>query len=219
MTPSTIEQAARRRLNAISSTFWSSAEVIEDCLYFALMDLCTQVKCYETTASDVSVANQQAYSWPTGTIAIRQIAFNNYKLELLPERMWFSLNLNGTTALTGTPTHYFIWGSQYFLFPTPDTGALTISVRCVSEPAAAGAFTSASTLPVPTQFHPRLVNGTAYYMLLKEVADPRIPVFEDRWLNRDIPACIDEWQRMKHADKMPRVLIEEELRTNQTGVV
>lgn len=211
--------SARRRLNASASTFWSSAEVIEDCLYFAIVDLCSQVQCFESTSTDTSVAGQQAYSSPTGCIGLKQVVYNNYKLELMPERMWFSLNLNGTTALQGTPTHYFLFGSQYFLFPTPDTSALTISLRCISEPSANGTFTSSSTIPVPTQFHPRLVNGTAYYMLLKEVKDPRIPLFRDRWLNQDIPACIDEWKRMRHIDKMPRVLIEEELRTNQTGVV
>lgn len=219
MTPAQVETAARRRLNAISSTFWSSAEVIEDCLYFALMDICTQVQCFESTSTATSVSGTQAYSLPTGCIAIKQLVYDNSKLELMPERMWFSLNLNGTTALTGTPTHYFLFGSQYFLFPTPDTSSLTISIRCISEPSANGAFNSSSTIPVPTQFHPRLVNGTAYYMLLKETKDPRIAIFQDRWLNQDIPACISEWTMAAHRDKMPRVLIEEELRTNQTGVV
>lgn len=215
MTPTAIETAARRRLNAISSSFWSSAEVIEDCLYFALMELCTRAKVYEVTATTTSVASTQAYAKPTGCIEIKQITYDNQKLEVMAEREYFSLNLTGTTSAIGRPTHYFLWDDQYFLFPTPDTSALTISIRYTSEP---GAITSASTLPVPIQFHPRLVNGVAYYMLLKEVDDPRLPIFQARWM-QDIQDVVDEWARLKQADKPPRVRVEEVLLTSVTGII
>lgn len=216
MTPAQIETAARRRLNASSSDFWSSAEVIEDCLYFACLDVATRSKCIETTQSATSVSGQSSYSKPDSTIEIKQIVYDGQKLELMPERQFFSLNLNGSTATTGTPQWYFVWGDSYVLYPTPDTSSLVISLRCVSGPTAL--TTSSTSLDIPDQFHNRLVNGTAYYMLLKDVDDPRIPVFEARWL-KDVQDCVDEWTRSKHADKFARVQLEENLITTDTGIV
>lgn len=215
MTPSQVESAARRRLNAVSSDFWSSAEIIEDCLYFACLDIATRAKCIESTATDTSVASTSSYSKPSTAMAIKQITYDSLKLEVMSERQYFSLNLNGTTASTGTPQWYYLWGDNYILYPTPDTSALTISIRYVAEPAA---LTAASTLEIPSQFHHRLVNGVCYYMLLKDVDDPRIPVFEARWM-RDVQDCVDEWRRAKHADKFPRVQLEENLVTTDTGIV
>lgn len=213
MTPSQIESAARRRLNASSSTFWSSTEIIEDCLYFALLDLIQRAKCYETTATTTSVIGQSEYTFPTDAIEIKQITYDNQKLEAMSQRQYFALNLSGTTSPIGRPTHYIVWGSTYTLFPTPDT-AYTIKLWTISNP---GTITSTSTIPVPSEFHGRLVNGVAYYMLLKEVDDPRIPVFEARW-QRDIIDTTDEWKRRRYADKMPRVQTEENLVTTDTGI-
>ncbi len=216
MTPSTIETAARRRLNAVSSSFWSQAEIIEDCLYFALNDLITRTKCYETTATTTSTASTADYAFPTDAIEIKQVTYDGQKLEVMDQRQYFSLNLAGTSSPVGRPTHYMIWGETVTLFPTPDTSALTIKFWFVSNP---GTIAVASTVPVPEQFHPRLVNGVAYYMLLKETDDPRIPVFENRWFNVDLPWCEHEWKMRKYADKFPKVKLEENVLTNDTGVV
>lgn len=214
MTPSQIETAARRRLNAVSSDFWSSNEVIEDCLYFACLDVAVRAKCIESSTTTASVANTSTYAKPSTAIEIKQITYDSQKLELLPEREYFSLNLNGQTATVGRPQWYYLWGDNYVLYPTPDE-ALTIAIKYVAEPAA---VTSGSTIEIPSQFHQRLVNGVCYYMLLKDVDDPRTPIFEARWI-RDVQDCVDEWSRSKHADKMPRVRLEETLLTTDTGIV
>lgn len=217
MTTTQLENAARRRLNATDETFWSSTEIIEDCLYFAMMDLCTEVKCYETTASTSSVAGTQTYAYPSGAIEIKRIWYDNQPLELIPEREKDSLQLNATTQPEGRPTHYRVWGANYRLFPTPDE-VKTISLDIVSEPGTVASGTTISSI-IPVQFHPRLVNGMVYYMVMKEADDPRITVFENRWLNIDIPWCVAEWRRRKHAGKFPRVRVEETLQTTQTGIV
>ena len=216
MTTAQIETAARRRLNAAASTFWSSTEIIEDCLYFALVDVCNQVRCYEATATDTSASGTAGYSKPTNAIDIKRVVYDGTPLELVPEREIDALNLNGTSAATGRPTHYYLWGSSYYLYPTPDTSSLTISLRYISGP---GTIVSGSNIPIPLQFHSRLVNGVAYYMLLKETDDPRIPIFERRWFQVDLPWCVDEWARTKHAGKAPRVRLEETLLTNDTGMI
>lgn len=218
MTTAQIESAARRRLNAVSSQFWSSAEVIEDCLYFALVDLCTRVKCYErVSSSTTTVAGTAEYTKPSGCIEIRQMTYDNQKLERMDQREFFAQNLTGTTAIQGRPTHYILWGNTVTLFPTPDE-AKTLKIWFTSEPVTVTSGTDISTI-CPPQFHPRLVNGVVYYMVLKETEDPRIPIFENRWLNRDIPDCIDEFRRLKHADKNPRVRLEETSVTQDTGIV
>jgi hypothetical protein len=215
MTTATIETAARRRLNAASSTFWSSTEIIEDCLYFALVDLCNRAKCYETSSTATSVVGTAGYTKPTSAIDLKYVEYDGQPLELTTKREIYALNLNGTAAPLGRPTHYYLWGSSYYLYPTPDE-ALTITLFYTSGP---GAITSGSTIPVPLQFQSRLVNGVAYYMLLKETDDPRIPVFEKRWFDVDIPWCVDEWIRLKNAGKAPRVRLEETLLTTDTGMV
>ncbi len=218
MTPAAINTAARRRLNAVSSSFWSDAEVIEDCLYFALMDLCTRVKCYERINSATStVIGTSDYSQPTGTIEIKQVTYDNQKLERMDQREYFAQNLTGTTAIQGRPTHYMLWGNTVSLFPTPDE-VKVLKFWFTSEPEAVSSGTDLAAI-CPVQFHPRLTNGVAYYMILKETADPRIPVFENRWLNRDIPDCVDEFRRKKHSDKLPHVRLEETSVTQDTGIV
>jgi hypothetical protein len=153
---------------------------------------------------------------PTGTLGVKRIWYDGQPLELLPEREIDSLNLNATPRAIGRPTNFYEWGSSFYLYPTPDTNGLTIEQRNFSVPTA---IASGDTIPVPIQFHPRLVNGVAYYMILKETDDPRIPTFGERWFSVDIPWCVDEWARTKQTAKNARVRTEETLLTNQTGVI
>jgi hypothetical protein len=216
VTPSDIENAARNRLNAVSSDFWASTEVIGECLYFACLDIATRAKCIESTSTDTSVSGTASYTKPSNCIEIKQITYDSQKIEVMPERQFFALNLSGQTATTGTPCWYYLWGDDYVLYPTPSTSALSISVKFVAAPAA---ITSGSqVLEIPVQFHHRLVNGVAYYMLLKDVDDPRTPIFEARWL-KDVEDCVDEWRRSKNADKFGRVQLEETLVTSDSGIV
>ena len=217
MTATQLETAARRRLNAVTSQFWSSDEIISECLFAAIVDVCARAKVYETTATATSVIGTADYTKPTGTIEIKRIKYDGQKLELIPEREFFAMNLAGTASPQGRPRSYFMWGSTYTLYPTPDE-VKTISLQIVGAPTSVDSGTDISAI-IPSQFHMRLVNGVVYYMNMKEAEDPRLPVFENRWLNVDLPSIVDEWRRSKHADKMPRVRTEETLLTNETGIV
>lgn len=218
MTATQIETAARRRLNAESSTFWSQAEIIEDCLYFAMHDMAQRVRCIEATHSTTSTANTSALTKPAGVIEIKQITYEGRKLELIPEKYYFSLQLNATgIAPVGTPTHYYVWDGTYNLYPTPSVSAVAIVLRTIDEPAALSSPYS-TALDIPTWMHPRLVNGTALYMLLKETDDPRTNLYVNRW-EQDLQIAAGEWKRMKNSDKLPRVRLEEEAPTSSIGVV
>ena len=58
MTPLEIEEYARHRLNADSSSFWSSAEIIENYLYNCASELAVETLCLENRYTTDSVADQ-----------------------------------------------------------------------------------------------------------------------------------------------------------------
>lgn len=211
MTALQIETAARRRLNAAASTFWSQAEILEECLYSAMLDMAGQCRVIEGTQTCSTVASTQGYAFSSfsgsgNIIDIKHLTYSSRPLELITEEQYDAMLLNMGTAPSGTPTHFFVWDETVVLYPTPDAVA-TLSARVVELPARP-ADPYATALTIPARFHQRLVDGTAYYMLLKETDDPRTPIFEARW-ERALARTTGEWTRSKNSSRFGRVLLEE----------
>lgn len=207
MTPSNIELYARHRLNAVGSKFWTSAEIIEDYLYDACLEIAMKTFCIQNRYTASSVASQQEYTKPTYAMAILRVDYNGSKLKPISFRELDSIDLNTSTTTTGTPQYYYDFDNVFGLFPVPDTSSLTITVHTYDEPAA---ITVNSTLQIPTRYHGFLVTGVAYRMARKELGHPMIAEFGSRWLS-ELERIKETERAIKNKDGFNVVLMEENL--------
>lgn len=211
MTPSQIETAARNRLNASNDTLWSSSEVIEDCLYFAMIEVARETRCIEDTATSASVASTATYSFPTYAMEIKRVTYDGKVLTLVDQqKLDFRRGDTGTTV-TGTPEVYVEWEREIELWPVPATSALTIKFWYYGKPARP---TSSSTLEIASEYDDALVAGTCYYMVAKEPGDPRTAFFRSLF-DDAIMKCKILTQRKKRAGGFNRVNREEDMQNLQ----
>jgi hypothetical protein len=178
MTPSEIETAARRMLNAAGDKLWSSAEIIENYLYFAAMEMASETFCIQNRYSTTTVADQQEYAVPTRMLAIKRLTYDSQKLKPISLQKLDSIDLNTNTTVTGEPQYYYHFDDAFGLYPAPSTAGKTIKVFSFDEPSVPS---STSTLEIPSRFHPYLVIGVAYYMSLKELGHPHTNKLEWQW--------------------------------------
>lgn len=151
MTPLQIETAVKTRYNAVGDSYFPT-DMVMDAIYQASMQLALEANVIEQTYSTTSTSGTNEYSFPTTAIAIKKVEYNGKKL--------FPCSLDddpktSTTEVTGTPTHYAIWGKELVLFPTPDTSSLTIKVFTYNMPSA---VSSTSTLEVPSEYHLAMID-------------------------------------------------------------
>jgi hypothetical protein len=155
----------RNQYNATGDTFFSDAEIYqyyyEGCLQYARECLLIE----GTDTSITTVSGTQTYSVPSLTIFIKRVTYNGQKLKAIDFREDDVLTvLNQGTTATGTPIYVALFNSLLYLRPTPDA-AQTLKIFRYKEPAA---ITSASTLEIPTQFHPTLNNYALSCMYAKD---------------------------------------------------
>ena len=214
MTPQQIETAVRRLLNAEGSSFWSQAEIIENYLYFAALELSRETHCIENRYTTTSVASQQEYAVPSRMISIKRVEYDSEKLMPIDFQKLDSIDLNTNTTITGDPQYYYYFDDVFGLHPTPDTAGLTIKIYSYDEE---DALTAMSTLETPSQYHNELVMGTAYYMTLKELGHPHTPLFERRWMQSI--EKVRRSVRMRNKDNFAIVKREEDLPGTHLGAV
>ena len=107
MTPQEIETAARRMLNVVGDSFWSSDEIISNYLYFAAQELAQETFCIENRYTTASVANQKEYAVVSRALAIKRVEFDGVKLRPITLTQLDSIDLNTNTTVTGTPQYYY----------------------------------------------------------------------------------------------------------------
>jgi len=220
MTPSTIETAARRLMNAVGSKFWSSEEIIENYLYMAALELAQETYCIENRYTTTSVASQQEYSVPSRMLAVKRVEYDSSKLKPISFQQLDSINLNTNTTVTGTPQYYYYFDESFGLYPAPSSAGDTIKIYSYDEPSVP---TSTSTLEIPSRFHNHLVIGVAYYMSLKELGHPHVQRFEWLWNHPGNPRnSINQVRtaiRMRNKDNFHVVMREQDQPSTVLGLV
>lgn len=216
MTVTQILDAARNNLNATADTLWSDSELVND-LYLIQLQLARRTLCIENTSTDTSVASTASYTKPTRAIEIWRITFDGNKIQKLNQREVDELTFNVSTAPTGTPRYYSEYNEQITLYPTPDSGAAskTIKYFTYDEPSVT---TSSSTLEVPTAFHDVLVMGLTYHMCPKDLGHPLTLFWRDKWFN-GMSEIEKEMRRRRRADRMAIVMSEENMLTTNFGSI
>lgn len=215
MTPSQIEDAARRRYNSVGDSFWSSAEILE-LLYDACLEIATETLCIERTYSTTTTSGTQEYAYPTNAIAIKRVTYNGQKLKVIDMREDDAVTgLDMSTTSTGTPQYYFIWNETISLRPIPDSSSATLKIWTYNEPAS---LTSTSTLEIPTVFHMKLVYYIVAEMAAKDSNAVAAKYYMDRWDRAKIDA--KKWiKRSKRGDSFAVVKDDEQLVEAYLGFV
>lgn len=204
MTPSEIETAARRKTNSAGSSFYSSEEIM-GYIYQASLELARESFCIERVYSTTSVANQDEYSCPTNTIAIKRVTYDGNRLEPITFDEMDELRLfNQASSTTGTAKWYALFNETLYLLPTPSASSLTIEIFSYNEPQA---VTSTSTLEVPSQFHMGIVDFVVAEMLNKDSKFNEAQVYLDRWL--DTIGGAKKWQQRKKRGNRPAHVYDE----------
>jgi hypothetical protein len=164
MTPSEIENTARLRYNAVGDSFYSQSEIF-DMIYAASLELAMEAECIKAIQTTTTVASQQEYAKPTNCISVKRVTYNGYKLQPMDMRDDDALTIyNQATTSTGSPTHYFEWGSSIFLRAIPND-TQTLKIFTINIPSA---VSSSSTLDVPARYHMWIVDYLLAMMFAKD---------------------------------------------------
>ena len=149
MTPSEIITAARRQYNAVSDSFWTDAEILDQ-IYFACMKLALKGNLIEQSYTTTTVASTQEYAYPTNAYAIKRITYDGAPLTPIDFSEDDSMTLNNqASTATGTSCYYYIWNKVIALRPIPDA-AETLKIFTYNRPQR---VTLTSTLELDEQWH------------------------------------------------------------------
>lgn len=177
MTPTQIETLARQKYNATGDTFYSQDEIL-GYMYEGCVDLCRDNFLIEATYTTSTVADQQQYSYPTNTIAIKRVTYDGKKLKQMTMREDDAITgLNQSTTATGTPQYYFVWDEVLYLRPIPSSVA-NLVIYSFNEPST---LTINSTLEIPTVFHASLVNFIVSEMAAKDSNFGAAQFYLNKW--------------------------------------
>ena len=220
MTPSEIEEASRRMLNAVGSSFWYSSEILSNYLYMSALEMAEETFCIQNRYSTPSIANQQEYEVPNKMLAVKRITYDSEKLKPISLQQLDSIDLNTNTTVVGIPQYYYHYDDAFGLYPAPQEADKTILVHSYDQPSVP---TDISTLEIPSRFHGYLVIGTAFYMSLKELGHPHVQRFEWMWNHAGNPnnAIMKAKRsvRMMNKDNFNVVLKEEDQPSTNLGMI
>ena len=219
MTPTEIETAARRMLNAEGSKFWSSEEIIGNYLYMAALEMAQETFCIQNRYTQTTVADQEEYTVPARMLAIKRVTYDSCKLKPISKLQLDSIDHNTNTTVTGTPQYYYHLDDVFGLYPVP-TEAKTLKLTTYDAP---DVPTSTSTLQIPLRFHGHLIIGVAWYMSLKELGHPNQRAYEFQWHGAGNPSSainqVRKAIRMMNKDQFATVILEEHQPSTVLGMV
>lgn len=215
MTVTQVLDAIRRKYNAVGDTFFSDAEIY-GYMYAGSLQMAREALVIENTLTTPSVDGQQNYAYPSQCISIKRITYDGVKLKQITFREDDAITLmDADTTEEGTPRYYYLWDSEIFLRPIPDTSALTIKIYTYSEPQAVSAT---STLEIPSQFHYDLVDYCVGEMAMKDSNFNTAEYHRRLWEKHVLDA--KRWsQKRKRGDAMLVVQDEETLNESILGSI
>lgn len=205
MTPAQVIAMAREEYNATGETFWSDEELY-NIVWRLCQEIATEAKCIERSYSTTTTSGTQEYSFPTNTISIKRVTYEDVPLVKIDDREGLNSQLySSTTTVTGTPVYYTEWNNAIKLWPTPDTTGGDLVIYSYNN---AQEVTNTSTLEVPNEHHGRLVDGILSRMYSKDKDFSSAAYYGNLW--KESKAEIVRWsQRRKRGDKFAQVKLEE----------
>jgi hypothetical protein len=197
VTPAQVEEAARRRYNAVDSGFWSQDELFK-VIWEGEQELAMDSLVIEARDTSIpTVAGTRAYARPSLFIAIKRIEYDGRKLKRIDDREDDLLTLSDAgTAEQGTPLYYWEWNDSIYLRPIPDA-VETLTIYGFKE--ATLLTTASTTLSTPTRCHQALIKYVAAQMAAKDQKWEIYDRFMDAWMG-DVKAIRHWTQKKKRTD-------------------
>lgn len=214
MTPVQIAEAARRRYNATSDTFWSDDELYQ-LIYDAQLQIARECFLIERTYTSPTVSGTQEYDFPTNAMAIKRATWNGIKLKPITMREDDAVTgLNQSTTATGTPQYYWTWNYTISLRPIPGS-AQTLKLWTYNLPSA---VSSTSTLETPAEFHMELVNYVVQCMAEKDSNFKASAFYAQKWAKA--MSDLKKWAKQrKRTDGFATVQDENQLVESYLGTI
>lgn len=164
MTPLELQTYARQQYNATTDEFYSDDELYQH-IWAAEHELAIKAFAIERVYSTTTVADQQEYSYPTDTIAIKRVTYDGVKLVPISFREDDTLTLgNAATTATGSPQFYALWNRALYLRPIPDDD-LALKIFSYNKPTEVSA---ASTLEIDEMWHLAMADYLLWKMASKD---------------------------------------------------
>jgi hypothetical protein len=212
MTNAQIIAAARNNLNATADTLWSDSELLL-VLWRVGMDLARETNCMSQSFTTATVTGTSLYTAPPNAIEIVRVTYNGSKLSPLDYREYDSITPTATTS-SGTPAYYIEHNGMLQLYPCPDDAQ---AVKILDKEFPDSPSTS-GTITIPAKYHDVLVAGVTYEMAPKDLGHPLTLYWEKKWL--DGVAKVKSKEKLaKRGDRFARVKTEEQMVTNEQGVI
>lgn len=175
----------RNQHNAATDTNWSDAEIYSLITSRANEVLSIIGLIEATDTSTTTVAGTQAYAFPSNFITIKALLYNGELLTPISFKDWETDKAAGTTP-TGKSNKFVVWNNQVLLVPTPDN-AYTLTFYGEKEHPFIDNSTQI-TIDIPSVLHGRLANAVIADMAAKDLKWDMMRIYEDKWLNQDMPA-------------------------------
>jgi hypothetical protein len=204
MTPTELETYVRQRYNAVGDTFYPQAEIF-NFFYQAQMELAMETKCIKNIYTTTSTASQRSYDMPTNCISIARMEYDGKRIfpnDFIDDDALTGNNPNET--VTGTPINYQVFGSTFFLRPTP-TDADTIKIYSYDAPNQPSTTVS---LSVPVRYHLMLSDFALFCMFAQDKNNTMADYHARRW--EKSKELVQETERMRMVDDQYRIVKDHE---------
>jgi hypothetical protein len=188
-----LSDVIRQRYNAVGDPYFSD-DMIRNAIFQAEATLAKEGWLIEDSFSTTSVIGTREYAFPTNTLAVREVRYNNDPLVKIPLKYDPK---SGTAEPTGTPNEYGIWDNVIFLFPTPDTALDTIMVRTFVYPQR---LTASSALNLPCEYQIDVCDYVLAQFALKDGNIQLHNAYMSAWL-AIVDKAIKNKARMLRADR------------------
>jgi len=166
-TPAGVLSRVRNQLVEDTADFWTDAE-----LYRYMSDAESEVnnmaECYRLSTAAASVTSTSGYTIPADCVSMVRVTWDGVPLKLADQRSIDALGMPGYggTVQTGSPTHYYQYGTDMvYLWPTP-MSAKTIRYYYTAEPA--DITTASTSFSIPQQFQNVIQDYVLYRCFTKD---------------------------------------------------
>lgn len=122
----------------------------------ATREISSQNDLTQATGTMSSVAGQDTYAFPSDMMAIRTMYYDDIKIDFLKKTDYDGVvnKTDGGDMQSGTPYMFTRWGSNFILYPKPDS-IKEIKLFYLQRPV--DVTTTADTVPLPIEYHNRVV--------------------------------------------------------------
>lgn len=206
MTPTDVLTQARDQYNAVGDSFFTDSALL-NWMKDACDILAREAWIIERVYTTTTVASQQAYAYPTNTLAIKRITYNGRKIKRLTGRQDDAATLsNQSAATTGNVVYYTDFNYTIYCRPIPDSAfPLVIYSYNTAQP-----IVTTSSLEVPEWTHMALVKYLLKTMFAKDQNTAMIQFYSGEW-NEEVLKIKAIQRRRMRADSFATVQDEETL--------